>query len=97
MDGLRDELKRIAKDLEQIEDTRVRLKITGESDLQTFSEAMLVLGQTWKCTRDDAARIKVWLEQGKDVADLPKYLATALGHSIGICEYASALCYRIMY
>jgi hypothetical protein len=37
--------------------------------------------------QNDAVEIMMWLEDGENEADLPKYMAFDLGQANGICKY----------
>lgn len=80
---------RIAEDnkqVSQIRQTRSNLEKVGEVLAHDVHTTIGIINQAWAYCQNDAILIEAWLKDGKENADIPFVVASALGHADGICK-----------
>ncbi|KAE8353398.1 hypothetical protein BDV28DRAFT_148134 [Aspergillus coremiiformis] len=80
--------------LDQIRDTREELKQLGEEKYTVFATSINTLSGYWTYTTAEAEKIKKWLEDGADWADIPEYMQMYLEDAVrvysSLSEYLDA-------
>jgi hypothetical protein len=72
-------------ELTNISQSRQNLVTLGEALSGDVGHVISIVSTAWKNCHNDAIAIKRWLDDGKQDADLPMYMACDLGHADGLC------------
>ena len=62
------QIAKLQREVETPQATRALLQETGMKDLEAFSSTISALAMVWQCARDDAHKVKKWLEDGAEDA-----------------------------
>ncbi|KAI1639326.1 hypothetical protein F4809DRAFT_596640 [Biscogniauxia mediterranea] len=80
----RRERKEKSDEIDTIQDARRNLEDVGKTQLGVFRDSIQVLESYWTAMLADAEKAKGWLEQGADMANMPKYMKHALNEGVQV-------------
>jgi len=73
------EIKTLADEIAQLKAARVDLEKLGRTNLESYSQNLMVISLLWTAAKNDAIKVKEWLEQGAEDAVRPQFTRSARG------------------